>query len=119
MDALQGAFLTVSAPGEDYLRRIAEHRHFPSSIRSGVARTPRLAQPPKTPVGAGQVDATRQASLPAEVLHFTLKLDASDQLAESNPIAARQRYICRRSRALELLMVPKSVDDDRSLEPGR
>jgi hypothetical protein len=71
-----------------------------------VSRTPTLAQPPQDPVGAGQVDATQQASEPTESYSFVLKLDATDQLAQSNPIAAASGILPALS-ALELLMLPQ------------
>src|SRR5215475_825528 len=104
MAVLKGAFINLGAGLLGGLPNIVIFQFNPEQ----VTRTPRLAQPPTTPVGAGQVDATQQASGPTESFSFTLKLDASDQLAESNPIAAASGILPTLS-ALELLQVPKSA----------
>jgi hypothetical protein len=104
MAVLKGAFINLGAGLLGGLPNIVIFQFNPEQ----VTRTPRLAQPPTTPVGAGQVDATQQASGPTESFSFTLKLDASDQLAESNPIAAASGILPALS-ALELLQVPKSA----------
>src|SRR4051812_8038821 len=104
MTVLRGAFINLGAGLLGGLPNIVIFQFNPER----VSRTPRLAQPPGTPVGAGQVDATQQAASPTEALSFTLRLDASDQLAEGNPIAAASGILPALS-ALELLMVPKSA----------
>jgi hypothetical protein len=104
MAALKGAFINLGAGLLGGLPNIVIFQFNPER----VSRTPTLAQPPKTPVGAGQVDATQQASGPTESFSFTLKLDSSDQLAENNPIAVASGILPALS-ALELLMVPKSA----------
>ena len=104
MATLKGAFINLGAGLLGGLPNIVIFQFNPER----VSRTPSLAQLPKTPVGAGQVDATQQAAAPTESFSFTLKLDASDQLAESNPIAAASGILPTLS-ALELLMVPKSA----------
>ena len=104
MAVLKGAFINLGAGLLGGLPNIVIFQFNPEQ----VTRTPRLAQPPTTPVGAGQVDATQQASGPTESFSFTLKLDASDQLAESNPIAAASGILPALS-ALELLQVPASA----------
>ena len=104
MAVLKGAFIDVGTGRLGGLPNIVIFQFNPER----VSRTPSLAQPPRTPVGAGQVDATQQAAAPTESFSFTLKLDASDQLADSNPIAAASGILPALS-ALELLMVPKSA----------
>jgi hypothetical protein len=104
MATLKGAFINLGAGLLGGLPNIVIFQFNPER----VSRTPRLAQPPMTPVGAGQVDATQQAAAPTETFSFTLRLDASDQLAENNPIAAASGVLPALS-ALELLMVPKSA----------
>src|SRR5215467_11204345 len=104
MATLKGAFINLGAGLLGGLPNIVIFQFNPER----VSRTPRLAQPPTTPVGAGQVDATQQAAEPDESFSFTLKLDASDQLAESNPIAVANGILPVLS-ALELLMVPRSA----------
>jgi hypothetical protein len=103
MLALKGAFINLGAGLLDALPNIITFQFNPDS----VSRTPALAQPPTTPVGAGQTDATEQASGPTESYSFTLKIDASDQLAQGNAIAAASGILPTLS-ALELLMVPQS-----------
>jgi hypothetical protein len=104
MAVLKGAFINLGAGLLGGLPNIVIFQFNPER----VSRTPRLAQPPMTQVGAGQVDATQQAAAPSETFSFTLKLDASDQLAEGNPITAASGILPALS-ALELLMVPKSA----------
>src|SRR5262245_23658021 len=104
MAVLKGAFIHLGAGQPDGPPNIVIFQFNPER----VSRTPRLAQPTKPAVGAGQVDATQQASAPTESFSFTLKLDASDQLAENNPIAASNGILPVLS-ALELLMVPRST----------
>jgi len=72
-----------------------------------VSRTPSLAQPPQPSTGQGSSDATQQPAQPTESISFSLRIDATDQLASSNPIAATSGILPTLS-ALELLMVPKS-----------
>ena len=102
MATLKGAFINLGAGLLGGLPNIVIFQFNPER----VSRTPTLAQPPQTPVGAGQIDATQQASDPSESFSFTLNLDASDQLAQDNPIAAASGILPALS-ALELLMLPK------------
>jgi hypothetical protein len=104
MTVLKGAFINLGAGLLGGLPNIVIFQFNPER----VSRTPRLAQPTRPAVGTGQVDATQQVSAPSESFSFTLKLDASDQLAESNPIAAASGILPALS-ALELLMVPQSA----------
>jgi hypothetical protein len=104
MGALKGAFINLGAGLLGGLPNIVIFQFNPER----VTRTPTLAQPPKTPVGAGKIDATQQASRPTESFSFMLKLDASDQLAQGNPIAAASGILPALS-AIELLQVPKSA----------
>jgi hypothetical protein len=104
MAVLKGAFINLGAGLLGGLPNIVIFQFNPER----VSRTPTLAQPPKTSVGAGTVDATKQASGPTESFSFTLKLDASDQLAQANPIAAASGILPALS-ALELLQVPQSA----------
>jgi len=103
MAALKGAFINLGAGLLGALPNIVVFQFNPER----VSRTPTLAQPPTRPMGAGARDATQQASGPIESYSFTLKLDASDQLAEGNPIAVASGILPALS-ALELLMVPAS-----------
>jgi hypothetical protein len=104
MAYLKGAFINLGAGVLGFLPNIVIFQFNPDR----VSRTPTLAQPPTTPVGAGATDARQQASGPTESYSFTLNLDASDQLASSNPIAVASGILPALS-ALELLMVPSSA----------
>jgi hypothetical protein len=104
MVTLKGAFINLGAGLLGGLPNIIVFQFNPESM----SRTPSLAQPPIPPVGVGQVDATQQVAEPNESFYFTLKLDASDQLAENNPIAVASGILPTLS-ALELLMVPRSA----------
>ena len=99
---LKGAFINLGAGLLGALPNIVLFQFNP--LR--VSRTPRLAQPPAESDGSGSRDATQQAGEPAESFSFSLRLDATDQLAASNPIAAASGILPALS-ALELLMVPK------------
>jgi len=102
--ALKGAFINVGAGLLGGLPNIVIFQFNPEK----VTRTPTLALPPKTPTGGGASNANQQPSGPTETYSFTLNLDASDQLAQSNPIAATSGILPTLS-ALELLQVPASA----------
>jgi hypothetical protein len=57
--------------------------------------------------GSGKRPASQQPDEPSQSISFSLRVDATDQLAQSNPIAAGSGILPTLS-ALELLMVPKS-----------
>jgi hypothetical protein len=103
MAALKGAFLSFGAGLLGALPNIVVFQFNPEQ----VSRTPSLPQPPSLPGNAGPTDALQQPTLPGESISFTLKLDASDQLADGNPIAAASGILPTLC-ALELLMVPAS-----------
>ncbi len=103
MPVLKGAFLNFGAGLLGALPNVVVFQFNPETI----SRTPSLAQPPATPTGAGSTDATQQPAQPTESMSFSLRLDATDQLASGNPIAASSGILPAIS-ALELLMVPKS-----------
>src|SRR5579862_1272361 len=103
MAALKGAFLSFGAGLLGALPNIVVFQFNPEQ----VSRTPSLPQPPSVSGNAGPTDALQQPTLPGETISFTLKLDASDQLADGNPIAAASGILPTLS-ALELLMVPAS-----------
>jgi len=102
MAALKGAFIKLGAGLLGALPNIIVFQFNPDR----VTRTPRLVQPPAPSSGAGTTNAAQQPSLPTESISFSVRLDASDQLAQSNPIAASSGILPALS-ALELLMVPK------------
>jgi hypothetical protein len=103
MPALKGAFISIEAGLLGGLPNIILFQFNPVQ----VSRTPAVAQPPPPSSGAGSCDARQQPGQPGEAISFTLRLDATDQLANSNPIAATSGILPTLS-ALELLMVPKS-----------
>ena len=103
MAALKGAFLSFGAGLLGGLPNIVVFQFNPVQ----VSRNPTLTQPPSPNAGADATDALQQASLPGETISFTLRLDANDQLAGGNPIAAASGILPTLS-ALELLMVPAS-----------
>ena len=103
MVALKGAFLSFGAGLLGALPNIVVFQFNPVE----VTRTPTVAEfaPPFTDTGS--INAREQASPPGESITFTVKVDASDQLAQKNKIAAASGILPMLS-ALELLMVPKS-----------
>jgi len=103
MAALKGAFLNIGAGLLGALPNVVVFQFNPDR----VSRTPALARQPAPPDGSGKKPAAQQPDKPSESISFTLRLDASDQLAQSNPIAAASGILPTLS-ALELLMVPSS-----------
>jgi hypothetical protein len=101
MPALKGAFINLGAGLLGALPNVVVFQFNPET----VSRTPSLAQPPPPSTGAGSSDATQQPGQPTESMSFSLRIDATDQLASSNPIAAASGILPTLS-ALELLMVP-------------
>jgi Contractile injection system tube protein len=99
---LKGAFINLGAGLLGALPNIIIFQFNP--VR--VTRTPSLVQPPAAESGSGSRDATQQPGQPSESYSFSLRIDATDQLASSNPIAAASGILPALS-ALELLMVPK------------
>jgi hypothetical protein len=104
MAALKGAFINLGAGLLGALPNIIIFQFNPER----VTRTPKLVQPPAPPKGSGSMDSTQQPGDPSESYSFTLKLDAADQLAQGNPIAAASGILPALS-ALELLMIPTSA----------
>ena len=104
MAALKGAFLSFGAGLLGALPNIVVFQFNPTQ----VTRTPSLPQPLPPIDDSGITDALQQSSLPGETMSFSLRLDANELLAQSNPIAAASGILPTLS-ALELLMVPKSA----------
>jgi hypothetical protein len=104
MAALKGAFLSFSAGLLGALPNIVVFQFNPEE----VTRTPTLAQPPPPCTDSGAIEALDQPCQPGETISFSLKVDASDQLAQSNPIAASSGILPTLS-ALELLMMPRGA----------
>ena len=103
MGTLKGAFLSFSGGALGPLPNIVVFQFNPET----VTRTPSMPLPPPLPTNAGAAIAEDQPCLPGESISFTLRLDASDQLAQSNPIAAASGILPTLS-AIELLMIPQS-----------
>jgi hypothetical protein len=103
MGALKGAFINFGAGLLGALPNIVVFQFNPEK----VTRTPTLVQPPPRDDGSGTHDASLQPGQPSETYSFSLRVDATDQLAESNPLAAGSGILPTLS-ALELLMTPQS-----------
>lgn len=103
MAALKGAFINLGAGLLGVLPNIIMFQFNPDR----VTRTPSLVKPPPPDDGSGTHNATQQPGQPSESYAFSLRVDATDQLAAANPIAAASGILPALS-ALELLMVPKS-----------
>jgi hypothetical protein len=101
--ALKGAFINIGAGVLGFLPNIVVFQFNPDK----VTRTPSRAQPPPAPDGAGKRSSSQQPGLPPETISFSLKVDATDQLANANPLAITSGILPTLS-ALELLMLPKS-----------
>ena len=113
---IEGGASSISARG--LLGALPEYRRLPVQPRQGHADAAARA----AAAAAGRrrqrrrVAAARSAQ--SSRFSFTLRFDATDQLAEGNPIAAASGILPTLS-ALELLMVPKSSLVDRSVQPQR
>jgi hypothetical protein len=103
MAALKGAFLNFGAGLLGVLPNIVVFQFNPTQ----VSRTPSIPRRPQSCGSAGSSDARQQPCPPTESMSFTLRVDATEQLAQSNPLAAASGILPTLS-ALELLMVPKS-----------
>ncbi len=101
MAALKGAFLNFGTGLLGALPNIVVFQFNPTQ----VTRTPSLGQPPPPTDESGTTDAKQQPTLPGETMSFSLRVDASDQLAQGNPLTAINGILPTLC-ALELLMVP-------------
>ena len=103
MATLKGAFINMSAGLLGALPSIVVFQFNPGQ----VTRTPTLAQQPAPNTGQGNENARDQPGRPSETYSFSLRFDATDQLASGNPLAAASGILPMLS-ALEQLMQPKS-----------
>jgi hypothetical protein len=103
MAALKGAFIDLGAGILGGLPNIIVFQFNPDK----VTRTPARVQPPPRDDGSGTHNASQTPGQPGESISFTLRLDATDQLAQANPIAIASGILPGLS-ALELLMVPRA-----------
>lgn len=101
MAALRGAFINLGAGLLGALPNIVVFQFNPDRI----TRTPALVQTQPAKDGAGRRNARWAPGQPSETLNFALRIDATDQLANSSPLAAASGILPTLS-ALELLMVP-------------
>lgn len=108
---LKGAFLKFSG-GLFGLPNIVVFQFNPET----VTRTPSLAQQTEFGDGAAR-DPLRVVAYPAESFSFSLRLDATDQLAASDPITIASGILPALS-ALELLMYPMPATQTLTLIPG-
>src|ERR1700733_12408581 len=101
MATLKGAFINLGAGLLGALPNIIVFQFNPAK----VARTPTMVQPPAPPSGAGKKNSLLQPGKPSESMNFTLQIDANDQLAKANSLAATSGILPTLS-AVELLIVP-------------
>ena len=104
MAALRGAFINLGAGLLGALPNIIVFQFNPDRM----SRTPTLVQTQPTNDGAGRRNARWAPGQPSETLNFSLRIDATDQLASSSPIAVASGILPTLS-ALELLMVPRGA----------
>lgn len=101
MATLKGAFLNYGDGLSGVLPNIVVFQFNPTQI----SRTPSIPRRPQPCTNSGATNAKQQPCPPSEGMSFTLRIDATDLLAQGNPIAAT-RGILPTLSALELLMVP-------------
>lgn len=99
MAALKGAFIKLDAGVLGKLPSVIVFQFNPAQ----VTRKPTLVRVPTKSDGSGKKPAVLQPDEPSESISFTLRLDATDQLAQGNPIAATSGILPTLS-ALELLL---------------
>lgn len=104
MAVMKGALVNIGAGLLGKLPNVVVFQYNPDR----VVRTPRSVQEPSDAAGSGRRDGRRRTTPPGERFAFTLKVDATDQMASRNPIALVSGILPALS-ALELLMVPKSA----------
>lgn len=102
MPALKGAFVKLDADLLGGLPDIIVFQFNPDS----VSRTPTLEEHAGDYVDIGDRQLRTRPFPPTESISFSLRLDATDQLAESSLVAAASGLLPTLS-ALELLMYPK------------
>lgn len=103
MPALKGAFVKLDADLLGGLPDIIVFQFNPDS----VSRTPSLVDRSTYDPSTGDRNPLSQPFPPTESISFSLRLDATDQLAESSLVAAASGVLPTLS-ALELLLYPKT-----------
>jgi hypothetical protein len=115
MAALKGAFIKFDAGLLGKLPNIIVFQFNPAQ----VTRKPSLVHVPMKSDGSGKRPAAQQPDQPSESISFTLRLDATDQLAQGNPIAVASGILPTLA-ALELLLASKkSAADDLASLAGK
>lgn len=104
MAAIRGAFLKFDAGLLGFAPNVIVFQFNPDS----VTRSPALVFQPSETEGEGPKDTGAQPGEPSESISFSLRLDATDQLASGDVVAAASGILPALS-ALELLLYPKSA----------
>ena len=104
MGSLKGAFINVGAGLLGALPNFVVFQFNPAQ----VTRTPKIAQAPPPDDGSGTHNGMDQPAPPSETYSFTLRFDATDLLAEGNPLAAASGILPMLA-AMEELMQPQSA----------
>jgi hypothetical protein len=102
--ALRGAFINLGAGLLGALPNIIVFQFNPVQM----SRTPSLIDAHPRNDGAGRRNARWAPGQPSETLSFTLRVDATDQLASGSALAIAGGIVPTLS-ALELLMVPRNA----------
>ena len=103
MPALKGAFVKFDVDQLGGLPDIIVFQFNPDS----VSRTPSVAEQEVHQADIGDRKPRSQPFPPTESISFSLRMDATDQLAEMSPVAAASGILPTLS-ALELLLYPKA-----------
>lgn len=103
MATMKGAFINLGARTLGALPNVVVFQFNPDS----VTHTPTIVQPPPEDDGSGTRNARQQPGPPSESYSFNLRLDATDQVAQRNPLAVASGVLPALS-ALELLITPTS-----------
>jgi hypothetical protein len=103
MPALKGAFIKLDAGLLGFAPDIVVFQFNPETI----TRSPSMVTPPVPAEGSGARSTGDVPGEPSESISFSLRLDATDQLAATDPVAAANGILPALS-ALEILMYPGS-----------
>ena len=102
MPTLKGAFIKLESGRPSPVADVIVFQFNPDT----VTRTPTLVSAPASPVGGGEMDANDQPAEPSESISFSLRVDATDALAEGSS-TARSYGVLPALSALELLLQPQ------------
>jgi len=101
MPALKGAFVKLDAGLLGFAPNIVIFQFNPETI----SRSPAQPVPATVTEGAGVHNTNQRVAQPGETISFSLRLDATDQLAAADPDAAQFGVLPSLS-AIELLLYP-------------